>query len=396
MATNGPVNKDAFTIRQQEIVSAAAKRLNISYDNINSALIRNDLPDTISVLSNSGNFTTSVVPLYGDILNQTEKSQLIADRLQSSEAQQALESLNGVANLLGKNKQPVVSSAGTDRVRAETLANPTFDPSTARRSNAGLPPGAQNTAGSNAQPIVKFTAPNGDDTRVRIVVPSGPLQGILLNGPVLYPLASTNGVLFPYTPTISVNHGARYNSENLTHSNYAYHFYQSSDTESISITATFACKNSTDAAYVIAAQHFFRTVTKMFYGQDAEAGLPPPVLRLEGHGDYQFGAHKESVGGVPIIIESFGISLPEDVDYITAITNGATAGNNPANSGPGSNPTAAPNTGSSNGQTRVPIVQQFSLTCKPLYSRKSITGDFGFRKFAAGQLLSTGSRGGFI
>jgi hypothetical protein len=205
-------------------------------------------------------------------------------------------------------------------------------------------------------------------------------------------------VLFPYTPSITVNHGAQYSAENLTHSNYAYQFYQYSNTESISITGTFACKNSTDAAYVIAAQHFFRTVTKMFYGQDAEAGLPPPVLRLEGHGDYQFGAHKEGQpGGVPIVIESFSVTLPEDVDYITAITNGTTAsGGNPANSGPGNNPTAAPNTGSSNGQTRVPIVQQFSITCKPLYSRKSITGDFGFRKFAAGQLLANSSRGGFI
>ena len=387
------VTKNEFTLRQQEIVAGAAKQLNIPYDNISSATVVGNLPETITVLSQQGNYNTSIIPYYGTLLTPTEKLQLINDRIQAADSQ--LESLNGVASLLGKNKQPVVSAAGTDRVKAETLANPTFDPSVARRTNAGLPAGAQTLSGSNGQPVVKFTAPNGEDTRVRIVVPSGPLQSILLNGPVLSPLQPTNGVLFPYTPSITVSHGATYNPENLTHSNYAYQFYQSSNTEAINITATFACKNSTDALYVLAVQHFFRTVTKMFYGTDAEAGLPPPVLRLEGHGDYQFGSHKEGQpGGVPVVITSFSITLPEDVDYITAVNNGITAAGNPANSGPGSNPTSAP--ASSNSQTRVPIVQQFGITCTPLYSRKSITSDFGFRKFAAGQMLATSSRGGFI
>lgn len=367
------VNKTDFTLRQQEIITAAAKQLNIPYDNISSAIISNNLPETINVKTNAGNYNTSIIPLYGTLLTAPEKTQLINDRLQSADAQQSLESLNGYSNLLGKNKQPVISSAGTDRARSETVPSTTFDPSTARRNNAGIPAGAQNTVGSNDQPIIKFTAPNGEDTRVRIVVPSDTLS-FLTSGAVLSPLAETNGVLFPYTPSITISHGATYGAESLTHSNYNYQFYQSSNTEAINITAVFSCKNSTDASYVIAAQHFFRTVTKMFYGNDAEAGLPPPVLRLEGHGDYQFGAHRDQVGGVPVVITSFSVTLPEDVDYIT--TNQA------------DNSTGA--------QTRVPIIQTFSITCSPLYSRKSITSDFGFRKFAAGQLLATKSRGGFI
>lgn len=389
MATNGLVSKDQFTIRQQEIVANAAKRLDIPYDSVIAAEVRNGIPENISVVSDKGNYTRLTTPIYGQILNEQELNQLRDERLQAVDSQ--LESLNGVSDLLGKNKQPVVSSAGTDRVRAETLANPTFDPSTARRSNAGLPIGAQNVTGSNSQPLVKFIGSAGEDTRVRIVVPSGTLQEILLNGPVLYPLSPTNGVLFPYTPSITVQHGTQYNAENLTHSNYTYQFYQSSNTESISITATFACKNAADASYVVAAQHFFRTVTKMFYGQDAEAGLPPPVLRLEGHGEYQFGAHKDQVGGVPIVINSFSVTLPEDVDYIS--TGAPALPNNPANVGPGSNPTAVAST---NPITRVPIIQQFNITCTPLYSRNSISKDFGFKKFAAGQLLANSSRGGFI
>lgn len=389
MADTGTVNKSNFTTRQAEIITAAAKQFRISYDDITAASIANGIPETISASTPSGNFTRNIAPLYGALLTQTEKNTLISARLNSAASN--LESLNGVASLLGMNKKVAVSSAGTDRVRAETLANPTFDPSLARRTNAGLPNGAQNTTGSNSQPLVKFIAPNGEDTRVRIVVPSGTLSGILLQGPVLSPLSSTNGVLFPYTPNIVINHGAQYAAENLTHSNYTYQFYQYSNTESITINATFACKNKTDAAYVIAVQHFFRTVTKMFYGQDAQAGLPPPVLRLEGHGDYQFGAHKEQVGGVPIVITSFGVTLPDDVDYITA---GTTASDFRATE---ANPfTAGQADQANNSQTRVPVVQTFSITCSPLYSRKSITQDFGFKKFASGQLLATSTRGGFI
>lgn len=381
MANNDKISYD----RQNEIAYSAARKMGL--DKVDIIAVKTDtdgIPEAIDFSTSRGDFTRSIVPYYGELLSNNERDLLTQRRL--DENSQNLESLNGVSNQLGKNKQPVVSSSSGDRVRAETLANPTFDPSNIRRSSAGLPPGAQSSGVSSGQPLVKFAASKGEDSRVRIVVPSGALQGILLNGPVLYPLAPTNGVLFPYTPSITVQHGALYQSENLTHSNYAYQFYQSSTTESISITATFACKNSADANYVVAAQHFFRTVTKMFYGQDAEAGLPPPVLRLEGHGDYQFGAHKDQVGGVPIVIESFSVTLPEDVDYIS--TNPA------ANS---VNAAAAASSLANNGTiTRVPIVQQFSITCRPLYSRKSITGEFGFAKFARGQLLATSGRGGFI
>ena len=83
--------------------------------------------------------------------------------------------------------------------------------------------------------------------------------------------------------------------------------------------------------------------------------------------------------------------MPEDVDYIS--TGAPALPNNPANVGPGSNPTAVAST---NPITRVPIIQQFNITCTPLYSRNSISKDFGFKKFAAGQLLANSSRGGFI
>jgi hypothetical protein len=55
-------------------------------------------------------------------------------------------------------------------------------------------------------------------------------------GPLLWPLRDTNGVIFPYTPTIDTAYKANYSTYDLTHSNYRGYFYQNSyvDTESTS------------------------------------------------------------------------------------------------------------------------------------------------------------------
>jgi len=56
--------------------------------------------------------------------------------------------------------------------------------------------------------------------------------------------------------------------------------------------------------------HFFRSATKMFYGEkDSFRGAPPPLVYLFGLGQYQFNAH-------PCVIRSFSYNLPNDVDYI--------------------------------------------------------------------------------
>ncbi len=135
---------------------------------------------------------------------------------------------------------------------------------------------------------------------------------------------------------------------------------------------------------MLAVQHFFRSVTKMFYGKDPEAGTPPPVLRLDGYGDYQFSS-------VPVVITDFGVTLPTDVDYIS--TGSGTTGR-VGNFGFLDENLGGPGISSS---TKVPVMQEFSITCMPVYSRKSISNDFGLREFAAGKLLGKkGGRGGFI
>lgn len=350
--------------RQQEIAEKAARIYGVDPNEITGITTQYDIPTSFTYSNASGtNITRDVRSLYGQLLTNQELSQIKSLRALSQDMGNSLESLNGYNGLYQqqKNQEPVLF---------EPLFGPkddssfnTFDPSANRLGTSGLPSGAQFNS-KTGTPIVKFKNSQGNDYRVRIIVPSALQQVLLKSSLSTSPLVPTNGVLFPYTPQITVNHAATYNAENLTHSNYAYQFYQSSTVEEISITGTFASKNAIDANYVVAAQHFFRTVTKMFYGQDEWAGVPPPVLRLDGHGDLQFSS-------VPIVITSFSVNYPDDVDYIT--------------------------TNNQRFETRVPVIQQFNINCRPIYSRKSISGEFSLTGFAAGQLLAVkNGRGGFI
>lgn len=201
------------------------------------------------------------------------------------------------------------------------------------------------------------------DFRVKISDPSGRIANM---GGALQPLQQTSGkVVFPYTPEISINHTANYTQFSPTHSNYEYLFYQSSSVSEISLTAQFSARNPEDADYVLAVQHFFRSVTKMFYGKDQIAGTPPVVCRLEGHGALQ-------LNSIPIVITSFNSSLPSDVDYISA---------------------------TDDRHGRVPTLQTMTIGAKPLYSRNRLTNEFSLSNFASGQLLNQQQQnggGGFL
>jgi len=237
-------------------------------------------------------------------------------------------------------------------------------PSNTRLSASGLPPGAVITNGE-AQTVSRFPTAK-PDLRVKISDPSGKISRA--GGP-LAPLARTDyKVVFPYTPEIGINHVANYTSMNPTHSNYEYNFYQNSTVSDITISAQFSAQTPEDAEYVLAVQHFFRSVTKMFGGQDDRSGLPPVVCKLEGHGSLQ-------LNYVPVVITSFSVSLPSDVDYITC-----------------------PPHSNQDKPSRVPVLQTFSITAKPTYSRTRISNTFSLNRFANGELLGPNSDvvGGFI
>ena len=126
---------------------------------------------------------------------------------------------------------------------------------------------------------------------------------------ILNPLLKTDGVVFPYTPNVMVNYRANYDKVSPTHSNYPTYFYQSSEVSDVQINATFTAQSTDEADYMMAVIHFFRSATKMFYGQDANRGAPPPLVSVTGLGSGQFNFHKA-------VISQFNYSLPDNVDYI--------------------------------------------------------------------------------
>jgi hypothetical protein len=128
---------------------------------------------------------------------------------------------------------------------------------------------------------------------------------------ILAPLITTNGIVFPYTPSITTAYRANYEQYDLIHSNYRGIYYKNSRVDDLQVRGTFTAQDTQEADYLLAVIHFFRSVTKMFYGQDAQRGTPPPLVFLSGFGNQQFSNH-------PCVVGSFNYSLPDKVDYIRA------------------------------------------------------------------------------
>jgi hypothetical protein len=263
----------------------------------------------------------------------------------------------------------------------------------------------------------RYKQPGNTDWRVRLSLAPG--AKYLYNAGdagILKPLAAaggTDGVIYPYTPSITTTYSANYEQYDLIHSNYRGLFYKNSRVGDIQLRGTFTAQNTTEANYLLAVIHFFRSVTKMFYGQDAERGTPPPICLLNGFGGYQFSDH-------PVVVSSFNYTLPNDVDYIRT-TNpnnfGLNLNNryNPAGASlpaggslSGLNrlvnaflpkgalpPTPAPNTvvGSVTNNTPasyVPTKMEIDVTLIPVQSRSQVSQQFSLKGFANGDLLKGG------
>jgi len=251
------------------------------------------------------------------------------------------------------------------------------------------------------------------DWRVRLQLAPGADYLYKASKPgILQPLVPTDGIIFPYTPKIDLSYKANYSPYELTHSNYKGYFYQNSSVGDIGLTAHFTAQSTADANYVLAVIHFFRSATKMFYGQDAQRGSPPPLVFLTGLGQYQFNNH-------PCLISEFTYSLPDDVDYIRAqTTNNANLNLTSANTvkqgvatntifnqvqrlaAAFTNKGALPATpfGSANvpnlaqgSPTYVPTKIDITIRLLPVNTRKQASQQFSVKEFAKGNLL----RGGF-
>lgn len=157
---------------------------------------------------------------------------------------------------------------------------------------------------------------NANDWRVRLSLPTWPS---FRTSPVLKPLKDAGGLIFPYTPQISIQSGANYTKESPTHSNFAFNAFKNSEPGSIELTAPLNVEDSKQALYWIAAVHYLRSVSKMFSGNDPKAGNPPPIVFLNGYGNFVF-------KNVPVVVTKFTVNLPQDCDYISCEVRGSAAG----------------------------------------------------------------------
>lgn len=272
-------------------------------------------------------------------------------------------------------------------------------------SSRGLQGAIDNTQSqATAQDQANFQA--FDDWRVRLSL--APNADYLYRAPVagiLAPLAATDGVLFPYTPVIAVTYAASYEPTTITHSNYKIFQYNSSSVDQVSITCDFTAQDTYEANYLLAVIHFFRSMTKMFYGQDEnpKPGTPPPLCYLFGLGGFQFEAH-------PLAVTGFSYNLPNDVDYIQASSTSALAGvqvytgtTGTSNNGrlgtqarPGGTrpPAQFQNNSAPDNPTYVPTKIQLAITCVPIISRNQISNKFSLTDYATGALLQGTKRQG--
>lgn len=248
---------------------------------------------------------------------------------------------------------------------------------------------------------------NSGDWRVRLRL--APQSKYLYNAPnpgILQPLQVTDGVIFPYTPSIDTTYRANYQQYDLTHSNYRGYFYQNSYVDAINLKCTFTAQDTSEANYLLAVITFFKSVTKMFYGQDAERGAPPPLVFLTGLGQYQFNEHA-------CLVQSFVFNLPDNVDYIRSgspnqvglnmlnVRDRQSVSNNTLfgslnrlaaallPKGAQVDPPSPPTLGLDR-PTYVPTKMDISLTLLPVQTREQVSKQFSLKKFASGDLIKGG------
>ena len=277
--------------------------------------------------------------------------------------------------------QPELNNGGKTGVLNDVLN--IVDPSNIRKQISGLFDGGIsslfNRGSSPGINVVNASDPNNPlktDWRVRVSLPSSSI--LMRDNPLMSILSRTNGLVFPYTPSISVTHNARYSEQALTHSNYKNYFYEGSDVSAITISGDFTVQNHDDAMYLLASIFFLRSCTKMFWGNDADAGNPPPVVFLDGYGDFYF-PH------VTCVVTSFQHTMPADCDYVEFKYSDGFQRFSDSNGALSSTTQQI---------ARLPTSSQLSVTLQPIYSRRNIANNMSLTDFSRG--LSLKGYGGFL
>lgn len=125
----------------------------------------------------------------------------------------------------------------------------------------------------------------------------------------LWPISMTNGLVFPYNPSISENVQVNYEAAEITHANESYHFYKNTSNVRISLSnCVWTCDTFDNAIYAMAVLHFLRSYSNMDFGRSG-TGRPPSPMWFSAYGNYAFNR-------VPVFMEKADWTFPNDIDYV--------------------------------------------------------------------------------
>lgn len=164
-------------------------------------------------------------------------------------------------------------------------------------------------------------------------------------------LGLTRGLVFPFTPNMTISSKANYSTIDPVHSNFPFQAYKNSQVDDITISGDFPAETSTDGEYYLEATMFLRAATKMFYGEGQFAGNPPIICTLTGYGPML-------LNSIPVVVKSFNIELKDDVNYIEVTVDEKS--------------------------TWVPVLSTLTVTLMPVYNRERLR-KFNLQNFAAGK-----------
>lgn len=322
----------------------------------------------------------------------------------------------GLASTLGKSANAIGaigSAVGTASRLSSAISAGYNSGGVASAIRAINLPAAGEAIGDVLGAVAEFTdSDNANDWRVRLSLAK---WTSFKGSPVLKPLKDAGGLIFPYTPKIGIASSATYGSLSPVHSNYMFQNFKNSDPGKITITAPMYVSDAAEGLYWIAMVHYLRSLTKMFAGNDPKAGNPPPIIMLNGYGNYVF-------KNVPVVVTNMTVSLESTCDYISVPVVGSAAGEIEGLADSiggtasalgglfgGSVASVAGAVGSiaggigqvaglagslgfggsvSGGTAHVPTKSSFSVTLQPIYSRNS-SRKFSLDRFVSGGYLNS-------
>lgn len=270
---------------------------------------------------------------------------------------------------LDENNDPVFVGAGIDagaQTGADKTSNTQAGGGFGLNPNGGgigfgtgrslnVPPGATRIPAPGAQ----AQWAEAKDLRVKLRVPNEYLTGKTV-GPANI-LQKNGGILFPYTPSITIENQAQYASQSPLHSNQPLYFYKNSTVTPITVSAKFTVQNEFEGAVLLGVIHLLRALTKMKFGNDPDAGSPPPVCRFDAYGDYM-------MYNVPVSVASWRHELPDNVDYIAV---------------------GRPGSPTTYGRSMVPVMSNIQLTLNVMYSRREMLA-YNVKNWLSGSLAGRG------